>query len=77
MKAVGKSISDIETDIEWEDQNYRPVNLGMIEITASSEELRELANFLLGCADNGSKYDHYHYQDTIGVYPDFVIMVEE
>lgn len=76
MIANGKSISDIETDIEWNDVNYRLVNLGMVEITASPEELRNLASFLQSCADKGDKFDHYHYQDRVGVYPDFVIMVE-
>lgn len=77
MKAVGKSITDLETDAEWEDKNYRPMQLGMVEITASTDELKKLVKFLKGCIDQGDKYDHYHYQKIVGVYPDFVVMVEK
>ena len=76
MKAVGKSITDLETDAEWEDKNYQPIQLGMVEITASTHELKNLIGFLQGCIDQGDKYDHYHYQKIVGVYPDFVVMVE-
>ena len=76
MTAVGKSITDLETDAEWEDENYQPIQLGMVEITASTDELKKLVRFLKSCIDQGDEYDHYHYQSTVGVYPDFVVMVE-
>ena len=67
MDAHGKHMSDVEGE------DILP--LREVDITASRKELRKLAKFFRRAAKNLRRDDHWHYQSTVGVFPDFVVML--